>query len=147
MIKHWLDIKGQKKYFPTGSRIICDPPVLDTDIDYVILVENKNKFEKEIFQIGFRDSSHNTLCNYLNIKSEFNSYKRDQINLIITESESFYNKFFTFTNEARLRNLTKKSDRVALCKSFLYGTNYTRIALMFWLDIKGFKKRKKYMNE
>ena len=142
MTTHWTDVRGIKKYFSTGSRVICNPPIMNTDIDYVVLIKNTEQFVKDLEDIGFSCIKED-ISGY-NIKEGlFVSLRKDQINLIITETESFYNKFLAFTNEARSRNLTKKSDRVVLCKSFLYGTNFTRSALMFWLDMKGFKRNEK----
>ena len=38
--------------FPTGSSYICNPPVLDTDIDQLFLVDDLEKVSKILEKLG-----------------------------------------------------------------------------------------------
>lgn len=90
-----------------GSRVTCDPPVVDTDRDFLCLVENANAFIKAA---ETRDG-----------RSDFCSLSDGEINLIATESKEFYDKFMVATRLATRLNLLNKDDRIALFQAVLYA--------------------------
>lgn len=102
--------------FQTGSSIICNPPILNTDIDYCILTPNLDIFDDIITKIGFI-----TLDNedYLEV-GKFVSYRYGKYNLIVTDNREFFFKFKNATDIAKALNLLKKEDRVILFQYILY---------------------------
>lgn len=115
-----------EKVSATGSRVICNPPPTDTDQDYVVLLKpNLDELEVvENFQdAGFDqdgDETYDILCELSS--GGWASFRKDDINYIITYDEEFYNNFVTATDTAKALNLINKKDRVSLFKTLLYGT-------------------------
>ncbi len=58
---------------------------------------------------------------------EFLSLKRDEINLIITKSQKFVDKFLLATSLTKRLNLMDKDDRIAVFRAVLYGEIYDHI--------------------
>jgi len=93
----------------TGSNYICNPPVVDTDIDYIVLV---NDIEK----------AHTTLIKgpwvYTSLEYEtmagdnFKCYRRGMHNLIVTQDTNWYLKFCAATEYCKAKNVLKKEDRI-----------------------------------
>lgn len=92
----------------TGSAFICDPPVLNTDVDFLLLIKNEDEFHdwclEEDFETNYGDYP----------LDEFRSYKRGNVNLIITTSSEWYRKFQRATMLAKELNLLHKPHRIAL---------------------------------
>lgn len=105
--------------YQTGSSVICDPPVLDTDIDYIVYTNEETKLDAFLKCEGFTKSSSEE--EDYDMESEgFSCYRRDNLNLIVTISSSWYNKWVLATRVAKALNLRNKADRVMLFKAFLY---------------------------
>lgn len=105
--------------YQTGSSVICDPPVLDTDIDYIVYTNEETKLARFLLCEGFTQSCPEE--EDYDMESEgFSCYRRGNLNLIVTTSSSWYNKWVLATRVAKALNLRNKSDRVMLFKSFLY---------------------------
>ena len=130
------------KYHKTGSSYICNPPVLNTDIDFIVLTTQENYWDlvntlsmAEWEEGGSRPKP--TPAEYqstLEIEYYgFASWKKGNVNLIITTSEDFYNKFVKATELAKKQNLLKKEDRVALFQKILYGNS-----IPLWQAIKNY---------
>lgn len=64
--------------------------------------------------------SDQTRLNLLTTES-FNSYKLNNVNVILTPSENFYDKFMLATKVSKALNLMYKAHRVILFQSILYG--------------------------
>lgn len=102
---------------PTGSSYICDPPVLNTDVDFVILSADWDKLhdwcEQNAFKTNFEDYAI----------EEFRSYKRGIINLIVTDDSTWYKRFVKATNLAKQLNLLDKQQRIDLFNFVMYESN------------------------
>jgi len=103
-------------WFATGSSVICDPPVLDTDFDYVILVplgsyEVDNLLENNGFKTNYADYD----------MMEFRSWKQGQLNYIITDHIEWYEKMELATKLAKKLNLREKQQRIGLFDYVMYG--------------------------
>lgn len=104
-----------------GSRITCFPPPTNTDQDVLILSHYKRLtalLKKDGWIPG---GSAPTSARPVGGSEVFESYRKDDINLIITPSESFYRKFMHATELSTRFNLQNKSDRIALFQAILYG--------------------------
>lgn len=103
--------------YPTGSRHICNPPVMDTDIDYIVLV-NKNSYDLDRYlqDLGFKTNFEDYPM------TEFRSWKMEELNYIITDDVGFYNNMVTATRLAKKLNLLDKQQRIACFDYVMYGT-------------------------
>lgn len=101
----------------TGSSYICNPPVTNTDIDFVIYSQDWDKLhdwcKKNAFKTNFEDYG----------LEEFRSYKRGIINLIVTNDATFYRRFVKATEVAKKLNLLDKQQRVDLFDFVIYESN------------------------
>ena len=113
------------EYHEVGSRVTCNPPVLDTDHDFLCLTldcrEFVNAAVRENFVIG-----GSTPSDEMELRKEqtlFTSMRRklDSVNLIITDSADFAKRFMAATSVAKRLNLRVKKDRIALFQAVLYG--------------------------
>jgi len=105
------------KHSQTGSRYICDPPVEDTDDDYIVLTEDKACFLSESAANGWDVHSYDDYPE----DDDFVSLRKGVVNLIVTECDVFYGRFVTATNAAKKMNLIDKTDRIKFFQGVLYG--------------------------
>jgi hypothetical protein len=104
-----------QKFAATGSRVICDPPPMGTDEDYVCLAHPST--EGVLVTAGFEMSIDPEKYEDL---PDFIPYRCGEFNVIVTEDPQFYALFVEATEEAKRLNLTDKSDRIALFQRVLY---------------------------
>lgn len=113
----------------TGSRVICNPAPTDTDIDFVVQVSSRMWNTFDILDLldtkGYTHNTgeSNTYNNMLSFDREdgFMSFRKGEVNYIITPSKVFFENFCLATICARELNLTDKDDRIKLFRKFLYG--------------------------
>ena len=103
-------------WHPAGSNYICTPPVTDTDIDYIIYVDDWNGAINWMTEHGFESCGEDKYGG-----NQFHAFRRDELNYIITYDYIFYIRFVAATELAKRLNHKFKSDRVALFKDILYG--------------------------
>ena len=118
---YWQEIARH----PTGSRFICDPPVLDTDDDWIILVKDLEYAKCKAARLDWHSadagyyregSDHEELGPFVSMRhSEGNS------NYIFTEDAEFYDRYVAATLLAKKYNLLNKPDRIQLFHGVLYG--------------------------
>ncbi len=125
--QEWL--QGQCPFFAnvyhTGSTAICEPPPTDTDIDFVCLVEPGFGLDDATDCLegsGYKQTSL-TAEDYEGATNEdgsvrFRTFRKDVINLIVTEQMEFYLSYVQATKEASRLNLLNKEDRIALFKQY-----------------------------
>jgi len=106
----------------TGSSVICNPPVLDTDEDWLILTENLNLLIGELVTEGW-DTETKSNYNYTSI--DFCSLKKSingrLINFIVMDNVLRYNAMYKATKVATELNLRNKEDRIELFRIFIYA--------------------------
>ena len=110
-----LDIlsRKSKSFHITGSRFICDPPVLNTDEDYIVLVKNPEAFDFDMVNTHVFETSYGEYA-HPDGDYSFLSYRNGEFNLIVTGNEKLYYRFVAATFLAKELNLTKKEDRIEL---------------------------------
>lgn len=110
-----------RDYRPTGSWVMCDPPVLNTDKDYIILVNDFDSYAAELQDdYGFEC----TTGEYPIPADEactFSTFRRGDINLIVTENKGFFDSFCDATVLSTKLNLLDKKQRITLFQYVLYG--------------------------
>ncbi len=105
----------------TGSSVICNPPVTDTDIDVVILANDPEEvkcfLEDEGWAIcGSKEGYGND--------SSFTAYRKGKDNYIIVEDQAEFDRWEAATLLAQKRNLLKKEDRIKLFSHIRAGTSH-----------------------
>jgi hypothetical protein len=105
------------KFQATGSRYICNPPVTNTDEDYIVLINGSDAVQY-LKSLGFVPSINDDYNNMS--KDRFVSFRRGDINLIVTSSAWFYNNFVKATELAKEFNLTDKKHRIMLFEALLF---------------------------
>ena len=139
----WLDYAIECIH--TGSRVICNPPPTNTDDDYMLLVDQDlvEKFEARLLEDGFtlggsmkytrQPKPLEAYPSCEDIKSRtgnvFHSYKKGDLNLIVTCSPDYYKNFAKATMLARELNLIKKEQRISV---------FECICCDIWPDFPGF---------
>lgn len=109
-----------------GSRVTCIPPPSDTDQDVLLLVKSEcwdELIETLIVNGMDHDGSDVNDPEISDGVDYFQSYSLGDINLILTKSIGFYQKFMAATHVAKSLNLLNKSDRIMLFQAVLYA-NY-----------------------
>jgi hypothetical protein len=106
-----------------GSRVTCDPAPTDTDLDILVFVPRgpvhrimtSDGWTKEGFMARHPDSGD------ASYPSSFTSYRKGEVNAIITRNKKFYALFCLATELAKQFNLLSKMDRISLFQGVLYG--------------------------
>lgn len=122
MLKSIIDIPNElwDGIYQTGSSVICNPPVTDTDIDYVIYTNEEDKLDTFLKCEGFESSCQDE--EEYDLESEaFDCYRKGNINLIVTDNYEWYLKWVEATKLAKKLNLLQKEQRITLFKYILYG--------------------------
>ena len=100
-----------------GSRVTCNPPARDTDEDWLLYVIGD--VDDKLLALGFVGEAKSE--RYVgNEDGPFLSWRRGDLNLIVTPVGHYYRKFLLATKLAKRFNLTNKSDRIALFQAILY---------------------------
>jgi hypothetical protein len=112
-----------RKMEQVGSSITCNPPVTDTDIDFLVFVKEEQLTEAHNFLL-----EHKWTSSYSNYVSQdptqtkpFRSFRKGKVNYILTWSDDYWNKFMIATKMAKQFNLLHKQDRITLFEYVLYG--------------------------
>lgn len=103
----------------TGSSYICNPPVLDTDRDFVLLVTDYDAFIAAAIDKGY------TVCGNSEYEDkEFTALRQENVNLLVVATEELWKSWVSATELAKRFNLLNKADRVALFKVIVDGDFY-----------------------
>ena len=107
-----------KVSFPTGSSYICNPPVTNTDVDEMFLVDDLQEVNFQLTGLGW------TKCGleeetYQDKPSHWAAYRKENMNALLTTNLKYFMNFFKATEEAKHLNLLNKEDRVALFQKIL----------------------------
>ena len=118
---YWREIARH----PTGSRFICDPPVMDTDDDWIILVEDLEyaKYKASRLDWIYSGAGYYREGNEEPELGPFVSMRHAEgnSNYIFTEDAEFYDRYVAATLLAKKYNLLNKPDRIQLFHAVLYG--------------------------
>lgn len=120
--------KRAMKTARTGSRYICDPPVLDTDDDRVVLINGSfAKYAQFLLDEGFDvPLFDNKYYGSNNGRHPFFTARKGELNLIVMNSKEGFDYWVTATELAKKFNVKEKSDRVELFDA-VCGNRYDRI--------------------
>ena len=121
-----------KVSFPTGSSYICNPPVTNTDVDEMFLVDDLQEVNFQLTGLGW------TKCGleeetYQDKPSHWAAYRKENMNALLTTDLKYFMDFFKATEEAKHLNLLNREDRVALFQKIL-GEEPKKIKMKIILD-------------
>ena len=120
----WSDLlQSAIKSGKTGSREICNPPVLDTDDDTVLLVADLREFTLKAVAIGFEIGGSDVMArvDFEHESQKFVSLTCVDDNLIVVDDDSFFERFMLATRVAKKLNVATKENRIVLFQAILYG--------------------------
>lgn len=113
---------------PTGSWFTCDPPVLDTDEDWLVLVKDLIAFQFEAKQDGWEDCLHEDARSQYNMEEGCGMYwiavRKGKVNLIVTNDEAYYLRSVGATLLCKQLNLQDKDERIKLFRSIKFEEPY-----------------------
>ena len=98
-----------------GSSVTCNPPIVDSDIDFLILCHLHGMDTIEEYMLGdrYRECS---------IKHpHFKSFRRGRLNVTVTCQPIFFHKSLLAHKLAKRFNLLDKRDRIALFHAIIHG--------------------------
>lgn len=110
-----------EKVEPTGSRVICNPPPMDTDEDFLVKLKpnvSLKFFEQQMQFEGFEGSSGDM---YDLDKTIFVSLRKEEANLIVTTDQEFFDKMVLATAVAKRLNVMEKKNRIMLFNAIVRG--------------------------
>lgn len=117
-----------------GSRVTCNPPVVGTDQDVLVLVKYiESSVIEQVSSTDFASAHKEVDAMHRDLRyggwvlggsgdhdDDFESWTHGDINLIITASVEFYNLFVCATALCKKLNIMDKEDRKAVFRSVLY---------------------------
>lgn len=111
---------------PCGSRVTCSPAPADTDADFLVQAMRTDRVSigrlvngLQALDLHWEGNEH-----YQDAMGDFMSWRRNDVNLIVTASAAFAAKHRLATALCRRLNLQNKQDRVALFQAILYGNEW-----------------------
>ena len=103
-------------YIPSGSRVICDPPVLTTDEDWFVWVSDWDEAAEILYAEGFSPTTEQQ--DY----TAFISLRKAYLNICVTTDIDLYKRTVLATDLAKRFNLLNKQDRVDLFNAIQFGS-------------------------
>lgn len=114
------------KSHPIGSRYVCDPPVLDTDKDTLILVTDTKAACQILLELGW------TYClNGEYFEGFFMALRKGEDNYILTAHEMFFDRYVVAAEVAKRLNVKDKQTRIAIHEACI-GASGGIIGLVEW---------------
>lgn len=99
---------------PAGSRYVCNPPKMFTDIDFLIWAEDDAREEVHLVLqgLGYRETIH--VLRYANLMNKFRCYRKGKVNLIVAEKYEYFLSFDVGTLICKRFNVRDKHMRVII---------------------------------
>lgn len=114
------------KVEPCGSRVTCSPPPDNTDKDFLVELTrtDKDSVARLVNGLDGLDFQWEGNEHYQDAMGDFMSWRRDDVNLIVTANATFAARHRVATSLCRRLNLLEKHDRIALFQAVLYGNEW-----------------------
>lgn len=106
----WL-LGLEVRYFKTGSRVICIPPVMDTDAD-IVVYDPHGVLPLRNWTEATTDSNYD---------DGVRTFRLGEVNLIVVTEEDDFKRWKVATQIASRMNLKSKPERIALFQGVLYN--------------------------
>jgi hypothetical protein len=121
--------------YPTGSRYVCHPPVLVTDVDFIVYHPYDVPFVAGLLAGGYKYSNHPEYHCSDAQNNVFYSYRKGVENLIVTSDRDFADEYRVATDICKRWNLRQKYDRVTV-HEIVRGNGYAGDASECSPDLK-----------
>lgn len=112
------------EFFRTGSRETCNPTPMNTDVDFLVLIDPSRRlpeqYDETFEKAGFRHTSADHGETYGSNGDDFETYRCGEVNLIVVWDRLSYNNWRGATSIAKRLNLLEKAHRIALFQGILY---------------------------
>lgn len=102
----------------TGSRAICSTFLQESDHDFLVFAVDGHPLTTDLILLGFEQEGG---ALYPGQDNAFASWRRDNLNLIVTRDADFSKKHIIATALCKRLNLLHKPDRIAVFQAVLYG--------------------------
>ncbi len=103
-----------------GSLVTCSPTPEANDADFLVLVKELSVAACSLDDANFVREGY-TPPNGILPSTNFLSYRRGEVNILITDVVGFFSKFCMATDIAARLNLQSRDDRKKLFQAVLYG--------------------------
>lgn len=113
-----IPVSLYSEYFATGSNVICNPPVTDTDLDFMIFTDEYDAF------VEYLTNNKWEFCGGEEYNYKDNNWcalRKGNLNYLITQDINHYTKFKEATELATKMNLLIKDQRVILFNYIMNG--------------------------
>ena len=113
------------RIYPTGSNYICNPPVEDTDKDYLVLCENLDDTICAIMRDGWQSCvSDNGEADFYTEEQEYGvkwtAYRKGVFNLMLTMDSNWYHASVIATEYCKAFNIQDKERRIRIFRFLKY---------------------------
>jgi hypothetical protein len=111
-------------FTPCGSRITCDPPPTDSDEDWLVLLPDQqvplSNLVAYLSDDGWTWEGNSQHYQQMAEKT-FMSWRKGDVNLIITKNVFFAQRHTAATHVCKTLNLKDKSQRIMVFQAVLYA--------------------------
>jgi hypothetical protein len=98
------------KIFPFGSRYVCNPPTMDTDIDF--LVYSKNNITSKLERLGYKLRDYYYGNRPGAGRWKFTSWRKGKVNLVVSSSKELIEVDVIAAHICRRYNIRHKDGRI-----------------------------------
>jgi len=91
------------EYYHTGSRLVAKTHW--DDVDFVVKVDNIAKYKDQLGSEGWSDNDE-----YKELEKEFESVKKNNINIILTQDQEYFNKWVEASNNVSTYQIKEKDN-------------------------------------
>lgn len=92
------------------------------DIDVVALVPDKVDAQEVIEKAGYQHTGHDS-----GEEDNFTTFRKGDVNLMLTESKKFQDDFLTSTEVVKYLNLTNRDERVGVHRIIMNGLTASQV--------------------
>ena len=111
--------------YPCGSRYVCNPPVMNTDIDFLVYTDDLD-IDTKLYSLGFNYSQNREYPPMDSYFGDFASFRKGDINLIVTSSVAYRDNFILGTHICKRFNLLVKRHRLAVFDALFAKDNFDK---------------------
>jgi predicted nuclease of predicted toxin-antitoxin system len=104
-----------------GSRETCNPPPTDTDLDILVLTDTPDWLKVNLINCGFVSD-----LGYEKLDKRFESFRREEVNLIVTEDKDFFHRFCLAASLCKSLNVMDKQTRINIHNTIINAEPHTK---------------------
>ena len=110
-----------------GSRVTCSVVADSSDYDYLVVAPDMQSTSDAVNAMSGDGFQWEGSEHYQNVAaSDFMSWRKDTVNLIVTSSPEFARRHALATKLCKRFDLLGKQDRIALFQAVLYQEDYVK---------------------